>query len=221
MEIMFLVIVFTAIVTGAQSRSVAPSNVGDTGDEIPVNMPVNMEQLKELITSYEKNVAKLINFITVKISRDKDNTKREIQFLDQLSLLVDELTREQLKMRSIYAKLNNNTNFILQAPNNKATIMSVNNVKDLIDYMKEIDIVYQNGDVTDEHIRIKRAAEEYNKTISFTMLEEIINTLIDIQHHLTEIQKCLDKICKKHHLTSTIPSEEISNDDVLNQAKKI
>lgn len=77
----------------------------------------------------------------------------QIQFLDQLSLLIDKLTR---KMRSMYAKLDNNTNSILQTPNNKATIMSVNNVKDLIDYMKEIDIVYQNGDITDEHIRISK-----------------------------------------------------------------
>lgn len=35
------------------------------------------EQLKELITSYEKNFAKLVNF-AIKISRDKDNNKQEV-----------------------------------------------------------------------------------------------------------------------------------------------
>lgn len=104
----------------------------------------------------------------------------QIQFLDQLSLLIDELIREQLKLRSIYAKLDNNTNFILQAPNNKATIMSVNNVKDLIDYMKEIDIVYQNGDITDdEHIRISK----YLKT-SLTRYVHI-NNFINIDRNIS------------------------------------
>ncbi|KAM0731516.1 hypothetical protein ACS0PU_002576 [Formica fusca] len=204
MEMKYLVILFTAVTIGAQSRSVAPSNVGDTDEEASINMP---EQLKELITSYEKNFAKLINS-AIKISRDKDNNKREIQFLNELSSLIDQLTREQSKMRNMYAKLDNDTNYILQTLNNKPTITSVNNVKDLIDYMKEIDIVYQDGDITDEHIRIKRAAEGYKETTS-AMLEEMINTLIDIQRHLMQIQKCLDKLCKKHHLTSTITSKEI------------
>lgn len=59
----------------------------------------------------------------------------------------------------MYAKLDNDTNYILQTLNNKPTITSVNNVKDLIDYMKEIDIVYQDGDITDEHIRISKYPE--------------------------------------------------------------
>lgn len=59
----------------------------------------------------------------------------------------------------MYAKLDNDTNSTLQTPNNKPTMTSVNNVKDLIDYMKEIDIVYQDGDITDEHIRISKYQE--------------------------------------------------------------
>jgi len=80
----------------------------------------------------------------------------QIRFLNQLGSLIDQLTREQSKVRSMYAKLDNGTNSILQTPNIKSTMTSVNNVKDLIDYMKEIDIVYQDGDITDEHIRISK-----------------------------------------------------------------
>lgn len=60
----------------------------------------------------------------------------------------------------MYAKLDNDTNSILQTPNNKPTMTSVNNVKDLIDYMKEIDIIYQDGDITDEHIRISKFGKQ-------------------------------------------------------------
>lgn len=76
--------------------------------------------------------------------------------MKELSSLIEQHVQEQLEMRSIYTKLDNDTDSILQTPNNKPTTRSVNNVKDLIDYMKEIDIVYQDGDITDEHIRISK-----------------------------------------------------------------
>ncbi|XP_072764498.1 uncharacterized protein [Anoplolepis gracilipes] len=217
MEIKFLTIVFTAVAIGVQCRSVELSNIKDLDEEAPANMS---EQLRELIASYEKNFAKLVGF-AIKLSRDKDNDRREIQFLNQLSSLIDQLTREQSKMNSMYANLDNETNFILQTPNNKPTMTSVNNVKDLIDYMKEIDIIYQDEDVTDEHIRIKRAAEGNKETASFTE-ERMTNMLNDIQHQLMQIYECLDKLCKKHHLTSTIISEETSNENIfpIGQSKK-
>lgn len=53
------------------------------------------------------------------------------------------------------ARLENDTD--LQELNNKPTMRNVYNVKDLINTIKEIDIVYQNGEISDEHIRISKS----------------------------------------------------------------
>ncbi|KMQ97238.1 ef-hand calcium-binding domain-containing protein 1, partial [Lasius niger] len=205
-----LVIVFIAFAIRAQCRSVELSDeLRFTGEEAAANTP---EQPRELITSYERTFGKLINFAE-KISADKDNNERKIQFLKELGSLIEQHVQEQPEMRSMYTKLDNDTDSILQTSNNKPTTRSMNNVKDLIDYTKEIDIVYQDGDITDEHIRIKRAAG-YKENASFATLEErMTNMLIDIQHQLIQVQKCLDKLCKKHHLTLMNTSEEISDDN--------
>lgn len=49
----------------------------------------------------------------------------------------------------MHVKLNN-TDSILQA------LYNVNNVKDLINTIKEIDTVYQDEEITDEHVRISK-----------------------------------------------------------------
>ncbi|XP_029167975.1 uncharacterized protein LOC114938275 [Nylanderia fulva] len=93
MEMKFLVILFAAVIIGAQCRSIDLSDVGLVGGEgqVATNMP---EQLKELMTSYEKNFGKLLN-VSVKINEDKDNNEQGIQFLNQLSSLMTQLDSEQ------------------------------------------------------------------------------------------------------------------------------
>lgn len=59
----------------------------------------------------------------------------------------------------MYITFSNDTDSILQTLNNKA-IESVTDMKDMIDTMKEIDIVYQDGDITDEHIRISKDSKK-------------------------------------------------------------
>lgn len=59
----------------------------------------------------------------------------------------------------MYVTFSNDTDSILQTLNNKSMIKSVNNMKDIIDIMKEIDIVYQDGDIADKHIRISKSFE--------------------------------------------------------------
>ncbi|XP_077272675.1 uncharacterized protein LOC143903125 isoform X2 [Temnothorax americanus] len=168
----------------------------DTGEKISVNTP---EQLKELIALYEENFEKLINF-AIKMSKNKDNNKREIQFLNQLSSLIEQLVKEQSKAPSDNPTMKNVNN-------------NVNNVEDLINTMKEIDIVYQDGEITEEHIRIKRAAEGYKRAASFATEERMTSTLIDIQRQVVQIRKYLDKLCKKHHPTSTAILEVNPDDD--------
>ncbi|KAL6255057.1 hypothetical protein P5V15_013390 [Pogonomyrmex californicus] len=209
MKMKFFVIIFACFTIGAHCRSFTFSNVRDADEKISINTP---EQLKELITWYEENFAKLIKF-AIKISKNKDNNKQEIQFLNQLSSLIEQLVQEEFKERGMYAKLDNDTDSIIQATNNSPTVKNVNNVKDLINTMKEIDIVYQDGEITDEHIRIKRAAEGYKKTA--TSEERMTNTLLDIQRQVVQIRKYLDKLCKKHHSTSTTILEENSDDDIF------
>ncbi|KYN07174.1 hypothetical protein ALC62_01840 [Cyphomyrmex costatus] len=175
-----------------------------TGDTISEITP---DQLKELIASYEENFEKLINF-AVKISENETNNKREIQFLKQLSSVIEQLVQEQ--SRIMHVKFNN-TDSILQALNN------VNSVKDLINTIKEIDTVYPDGEITDKHIRIKRAA-------TFATSEEWMNNmLIDIQRQVVQIRKYLDKLCKKHHPTSTTILEVNSGVDIspVDQPNKI
>ncbi|XP_011687900.1 PREDICTED: uncharacterized protein LOC105450025 isoform X3 [Wasmannia auropunctata] len=196
------VIIFAAFAIGAQCRSL--SNTKDIGERIPVN---TLEQLKELIASYEDNFGKLVNF-AIKMSKNKDNNEREIQFLKQLSSLVEQLVQEQSKVRDMHAELDNDTDSTLQALSNNPMV-NVNNVKDLIDTMKEIDIVYQDGEITDEHIRIKRAVDGYKRAASLE--ERMTNMLIDIQRQVVQIRKYLDKLCKKHPTSMSIL--EVNPDD--------
>jgi len=62
-------------------------------------------------------------------------------------------------MKNMHPKLDD-ADSILQVASNNNSIRNidnnVNNVKDLINTMKEIDIVYQDGEITDEHIRISK-----------------------------------------------------------------
>ncbi|XP_012219771.1 uncharacterized protein [Linepithema humile] len=208
MKIKFLVIIFATIIIAAQCRSVTPPNAGDVDEKTLVNTP---KQLKELISSYEEYFAKLINFV-LKISKNKDNNEQEIQFLNRLTLLIEEITKDLSKVKNMHAKLDNDTDSTLQASSSKPTMRNVYNVKDLINTIKEIDIVYQNGEITDEHIRIKRATEGYKDVLSFATSEEQISDMLDIQRQLLQIRKCLDKLCKKHHLTIT--SEVNSDNDI-------
>ncbi|XP_024893108.1 uncharacterized protein LOC112468233 isoform X2 [Temnothorax curvispinosus] len=134
------------------------------------------------------------------MSKNKDNNKREIQFLNQLSSLIEQLVKEQSKAPSDNPTIKNVNN-------------NVNNVEDLINTMKEIDIVYQDGEITDEHIRIKRAAEGYKRAASFATEKRMTSTLIDIQRQMVQIRKYLDKLCKKHHPTSTAILEVVNPDD--------
>ncbi|XP_011872856.1 PREDICTED: uncharacterized protein LOC105564792 isoform X5 [Vollenhovia emeryi] len=107
----------------------------------------------------------------------------------------------------------------------KASMRNVNNnvdnVKELINMMKKIDIVSQDGEITDEHIRIKRAAEGY-EAASFATEERMTNELIDIQRQVAQIRKYLDKLCKKHP-TSTAIFEVNSDDDIssIEQLNKV
>ncbi|XP_036144331.1 uncharacterized protein LOC105832781 [Monomorium pharaonis] len=201
MKLKYFTIIIAIFVIRAQSRSVTLSSVKDADERIFINTP---EQLKELIAWYKENFGKLVNF-AIKMSKNKDNNKQEIQFLKQLSSLIEQLTQEQLK-----------------APSNNPTMNNVNDVKDLINIMNEIDIVYQDGDISDEHIRIKRAAEGYKKAASIAMSDErMTNILIDIQRQVVQIRKYLDKLCKKHHPVAT--TLEVNPDDdlfpVLSQTK--
>ncbi|XP_071572417.1 LOW QUALITY PROTEIN: uncharacterized protein [Temnothorax nylanderi] len=193
-------------------NTVCVDSLNLAGEKISINTP---EQLKELIALYEENFGKLINF-AIKMSKNKDNNKREIQFLNQLSSLIEQLVKEQSKVRNVHAKFDNDTNAILQASSDnpmKNVNNNVNNVEDLINTMKEIDIVYQDGEITDEHIRIKRAAEGYKRAASFATEERMTSMLIDIQRQVVQIRKYLDKLCKKHHPTSTAILEVNSDDD--------
>ncbi|XP_018339190.1 PREDICTED: uncharacterized protein LOC108746740 isoform X2 [Trachymyrmex septentrionalis] len=132
----------------------------------------------------------------------------ETQFLKQLSSIIEQLVQEQ--SRVMHDKLNNTNSMPLQALNN------VNNIKDLINSIKEIDTVYQDEEITDEHVRIKRA--------TFATSEEwMTNMLIDIQRQVVHIRKYLDKLCKKHHPTSTTILEVNSDVDIspVGQPNKI
>jgi len=62
----------------------------------------------------------------------------------------------------MYAKFNNDTDSISQTSSNKSAMRNVYNVKDLINTIKEIDIVYQN-EITDEHIRISKCLKILTK----------------------------------------------------------
>lgn len=57
-------------------------------------------------------------------------------------------------MRNMHAKLDNDTDSILQAASNNLTMRnvnnSINNVKNLINTIKEI--IYQDGEIIDEYI---------------------------------------------------------------------
>jgi len=55
----------------------------------------------------------------------------------------------------MYTNLDNVTDSILQIASSKSMI-NVNDLKDLINIIKEIHIIYQDGKVTDEHIRISK-----------------------------------------------------------------
>lgn len=59
-------------------------------------------------------------------------------------------------MKNTYAKTDNVTDSILRTWNNKVIMKSANNLKDLFDTVKELDIVYQDGQIIDEHIRISK-----------------------------------------------------------------
>lgn len=57
--------------------------------------------------------------------------------------------------------------FILQATSNNPTVKNADNVKDLMNTMKEIDIVYQDGEITDEHIRISKHSKIFVEILSY------------------------------------------------------
>ncbi|XP_071647276.1 uncharacterized protein [Temnothorax longispinosus] len=159
------------------------------------------------------------NFLTFEdmLKTDQEAFMQVIQFLKQLSSLIEQLVKEQSKVRNVHAKFDNDTSAILQAPSDNPTMKNVNNnvnnVEDLINTMKEIDIVYQDGEITDEHIRIKRVAEGYKRAASFATEKRMTSTLIDIQRQVVQIRKYLDKLCKKHHPTSTAILEVNPDDD--------
>jgi len=68
-------------------------------------------------------------------------------------------------MRDMRTKIDNDTDSILQALSNNPMVRNANNIKDLINIMKEIDIVYQNGgEITDEHIRISKYPRIFTST---------------------------------------------------------
>ncbi|KYN45153.1 hypothetical protein ALC56_00403 [Trachymyrmex septentrionalis] len=195
------ILLFVALLVAVAVALPAPQLQDET---ISVNSP---EQLKELIAAYEVNFGKLINY-AIKISENKDRYKHETQFLKQLSSIIEQLVQEQ--SRVMHDKLNNTNSMPLQALNN------VNNIKDLINSIKEIDTVYQDEEITDEHVRIKRA--------TFATSEEwMTNMLIDIQRQVVHIRKYLDKLCKKHHPTSTTILEVNSDVDIspVGQPNKI
>ncbi|XP_018059100.1 PREDICTED: uncharacterized protein LOC108694247 [Atta colombica] len=103
----------------------------------------------------------------------------EKQFLKQLSSIIEQLVQEQSRIKNDKF---NNTDSTLQALNN------VNNIKGLINTIKEIDT--QDEEITNEHVRIKRA-------VTFATSEEwMTNMLIDIQRQVVHIRKYLDKLCK-------------------------
>ncbi|XP_012061178.1 PREDICTED: uncharacterized protein LOC105624422 [Atta cephalotes] len=198
MKMKFFIITFAAFAIEAQCRSLTLSSVREADESISVNTP---EQLKELIAAYEVNFGKLINF-AIKISENKDNKQSSIirctkQFLKQLSSIIEQLVQEQSRIKN--DKLNN-TDSTLQALNN------VNNIKGLINTIKEIDT--QDEEITNEHVRIKRA-------VTFATSEEwMTNMLIDIQRQVVHIRKYLDKLCKKHHPTATTILEMNSDVDI-------
>ncbi|XP_011872853.1 PREDICTED: uncharacterized protein LOC105564792 isoform X2 [Vollenhovia emeryi] len=185
-------------------------------EEIPVNTP---EQLKELVALYEENFEKLVNF-AIKMGKNEDDNKQKIQFLNQLSSLIEQLVQGQSRVRNVHTKLDNDTDSLLQASMRNVN-NNVDNVKELINMMKKIDIVSQDGEITDEHIRIKRAAEGY-EAASFATEERMTNELIDIQRQVAQIRKYLDKLCKKHP-TSTAIFEVNSDDDIssIEQLNKV
>ncbi|KYM89934.1 EF-hand calcium-binding domain-containing protein 1 [Atta colombica] len=97
----------------------------------------------------------------------------------QLSSIIEQLVQEQSRIKNDKF---NNTDSTLQALNN------VNNIKGLINTIKEIDT--QDEEITNEHVRIKRA-------VTFATSEEwMTNMLIDIQRQVVHIRKYLDKLCK-------------------------
>ncbi|KAL0124695.1 hypothetical protein PUN28_006504 [Cardiocondyla obscurior] len=205
MRKIFVIIFVTCAIT-ARCRSVALTNEENTaGEKNFVNTP---EQLKKLITLYEENFGRLVNFV-YKMSRNKDSNKQEnqhtIQLLNQLSSFIAELVEEQSK--AINSDLSMKIN-------------DINNIQDLINIIKEIDIVYQDGEITGEHVRIKRAAEGYKSAASFATEERMTNVLIDIQHQVVQIRKHLDKLCKKHYSTSAANFEVNPGDDIFSDQPK-
>ncbi|XP_020278173.1 uncharacterized protein LOC109851949 [Pseudomyrmex gracilis] len=214
----FLALIIAAVVIGTHCHSVT-STISSARDADETASANTLEQLKELIVSCEKNFVKLLNF-GLKLRKTKNHSKQEIQFLNQLEPIIDRLVKEQSKVKLIYVTFSNDTDSILQALNNKSVIKSINNMKDIIDTMKNIDIVYQDGDITDKHIRIKRGSEGYNEAAGFASKERMTNMLLNIQNQVTQIKKYLDKLCKKHHVT-LIPKVNFNDDNsTVNQPNK-
>lgn len=60
------------------------------------------------------------------------------------------------KVRNAYAMFGNVTDSALRLPSKAWTIENVNNLRNLLDTVRELDIVYQDGEITDEHIRISK-----------------------------------------------------------------
>ncbi|XP_011152796.2 uncharacterized protein LOC105191237 [Harpegnathos saltator] len=195
--------------------SVSMSLVNSTDQKAPSNIP---QRLKDLIASYERNVAKFVEHAR-RMCEDKNDNQQETHFQTQLGSLVERVVKEQSKVRNAYAKLGNVTDSNLEGASRKLTIKNVNNLRELLDTVEELDIVHQNGEITDEHIRIKRA----NGAASDRQ-ERIIHMLLEVQRQLTQIRKYLDKLCKKHQSTWTTTREINSiNDDAasVDRADKV
>lgn len=116
---------------------------------------LNMIQINYILLI---NIARFIS--TVVTLELNINVVFQIQFLNQLFSLIEQFVQEQSKMKNVHSKLDNDADSILQVASSNNSIKdinnNVNNVKDLINTMKEIDIVYQDGEITDEHIRISK-----------------------------------------------------------------
>lgn len=79
-----------------------------------------------------------------------------MNFQTQLESLVAHVLKEQSKVRNAYAKLSNFAASTSQVPSKILTIENANNLRDLLDTVKELDVVYQDGEVNDEHVRISK-----------------------------------------------------------------
>ncbi|XP_014484121.1 PREDICTED: uncharacterized protein LOC106749311 [Dinoponera quadriceps] len=197
--------------------SVSVNFVNSTIQKTPANIP---QRLKDLIASYEENVAKLVKHARG-MCKNKNDNHREINFQTQLGSLVERVVKDQSKVRNAYAKLGNVTDSTLQVSTKKLTMENLNNLRNLFDTMRELDIIYQDGEITDEHIRIKRTNERGYKGPASDREERIIHTLFNIQRQLTQIRKYLDKLCKKHHATWTTTTEVVNNVSSVDQQNKI